>query len=264
MVVNEIIININSYIDRKIGESTHNWTTYLSSPIETMQGKIKCSVSNIEIPNTYYNFSSETSYFWYEIGGVLAGVQIDYDRNYGTPAELITELNSLLVGDSIVLSYDDTTCKITITNNNVDTFRMVGSHRWSDNLSTTYGNMADRLGFTQDMTTAVVASGSTMIAEGVLSLLRTQCLYLTLKESEFLQTPSQSRVPTPYTSPYILMRVPAANFGILSQWASSDEIQFQTNSRSIKKLTFEILDDELNICDLNGRSVTFQLHISID
>lgn len=265
MAVTDYVMNINSYQDRRVGDYCHDWVTYFSDPIRVQQGRITVCVSQIEIPNTFYNFNASSSYFWYELGGVLQpAVQIDTDRNYATPDELKTELNTKLVGAGIVLSYSSTTGKFTITNGNVADFRLVGSYRWSDSLATTYGNIADRIGFTQDTALLTLANGQTLEGEGVARMLRTSCIYLTLKEKEFTAMQVQSRVPTPYMSPYILARVPAGNWGTMSQWATSDEIFFSTNNKELKKLSFEILDENLETLELNECPVCFQLHIKLE
>lgn len=268
MNTDQFVYFINSYLDRTPSDYTHSWTTYFSEPVRVSGKKrMKLQLQNIELPNTAYTFPEASSILWVNIwDGVSAWILKSYsvatDRNFNTPSDFVTYINTLTVADSLVFSYDANTCRMTLTNNNANKIRVVGSYRYQDSISTTYNNIIDRLGFTQDLTSAEVASSGTLEGETILRLLRTNRYYITC--SNLGNYSKQSRVPSPYVNPYIIACVASSNFGRISQLEYGNAVFFYTNELELKSLKFEILDDEFQSVQLNECPVTFSLLIETE
>lgn len=261
--VNDYTLDINSEIDRRVGDYTHKWTTWLANPIRTGNGRVKICVSQLELANTYYPFTAQDSYFWWEEKTVLqTPVQIETERTYNTPNDLITELNTKIVAYNIVFSYDATTGKITITNNGANDIRPVGSYRWSDSLSSVYGNICDRLGMTDDTSAITITSGGTYEFPSIVKMLRTNCLYLCCPNLSAMSI--QSRIPSPYNNNFVLARASSANWGMLSQLQYSDNIFFYTNEKYIDHLEFVLFDSQFTEVELLESAITFRLHIIVE
>jgi hypothetical protein len=260
-------LHINSFIDRKPTDLyTTNFTTYFSNPIKTNNGKVKLNVKNIEIPNIFYTFG-ESEYILYVIidpSGVptTKSYTLSLTRNYADGATIATALNSLCALDNIVFTFDSTTARLTCTNNNASSIRIIGSYRYSDNLSTAFSNVVDRLGFTQNMTSQTIISTGSLEAESPLRLLRSNCYYLTC--DIISSYTNQSRVPNPYTKPYIFARVSANNFGYLSQYIYSNDFMLNTTETIIEKMTFQLLDDQLFEINATNCPITFTIGVTID
>lgn len=268
MNTEQFVYYINSYMDRTPSDYTHSWQTYFNEPIRISNKKrMKLQLLNVELPNVAYTFPEASSMLWVNIWNgvsawVLKSYQIATDRNFNAPADLVTHLNTLTTADSLVFSYDANTCRLTITNNNANKIRVVGSYRYQDSISTTYNNVIDRLGFTQDLTSAEVASSGTLEGETILRLLRTNRYYITC--SNLGSFNKQSRVPTPYANPYIISSVASSNFGRISQLEFSSPVFFYSNETELRSLKFEVLDDELQPVQLNECPVTFSLLIETE
>jgi hypothetical protein len=264
----QYVYYINSYTDRKPSDYTHQWTTFFNDPVRISGRKrMKIQLQDVEVPNTAYTFPDSSSILWVNVwDGISAWVLYHYiietDRFFQAGADVVASLNALCAAESLVFSYSPTTCRLTLTNNNAQKIRIVGSYRYSDSLTTTYNNIIDRLGYTQDLTVAEVNSGGTIEGECILNLLRTNRYYITCSNIGGFN--KQSRVPTPYANPYILASVPSSNFGRMSQLSYGSTVFLTCNQTELKSMDFTILDDELNVCPLNECKVTFTLLIEVE
>ena len=263
----DYLIHINSMVDREpIDLYTTSWTTYLSNPIKTMNGKVKMIVKDIELPNLFYTFGS-AEYVLYVIvdpSGTPSTktYTLSLTRNYTDGSTLATALTTLCVADSLVFTFDSTTSKLTMTNNNASSVRMIGSYRYSDELTTALSNIVDKLGFTQDLTNEIVTASGTLVAESPLRLLRSNCYYLTC--DVISSYTSQSRVPNPYSHPNIFARVSGNNFGYLSSFQYTNEIMLNTQEKVLDRLHFELLDDQLYNLYATNVPITITLLLTIE
>jgi hypothetical protein len=160
---------------------------------------------------------------------------------------------------NLVFTYDSNSGRLTLTNNEAVPIRLVGSYRY---LEAAANNAANKLGFIQDLTTTSIAAGASLQATGVLRLIRTNCYYLVCDEVG--ARVAQGQVPSQYEQPKILAKIPAANFGTLSQIRNGSSLFYDTPfGQDIAKLTFKLLDDQLYPISLNGCPITFTLRIDI-
>jgi hypothetical protein len=263
----DYVIHINSVTDRKTNDlDTGSWTTFLSKPIQPNHGKsIKLAVENVEMPNTVYNFSvNENTIWWihaYGTTNTLRSVSIATDRIFDS-TNFASYLNGLMTagGYNLTFAYDSTTGRLALTNNEVVPIRLAGSYRYLE----PYGsNAADKLGFIQDLTTTSIAAAGTLAATGVLRLLRSNCYYLVC--DEIGARIMQGQVPSPYEQPKIIARIPASNFGTLSQIRNGSSMLYDVPAGSnIQSLNFKLLDDQLFPVSLNGCPITFTLRVEIE
>lgn len=118
-------ICVNSAIDRDLtSSSTTDMTVFLSQSIQVGRGKVGLGVKKMTIPNLAYTFHPTENTLWYvtspDISGwQLKSIEINTNRVYIEPSHLITELNAKATanGDDISFSYDATTAKISLFNN---------------------------------------------------------------------------------------------------------------------------------------------------
>ncbi len=264
------VIYINSYIDRLIEESTSNFTVYLPKPIVSHR-KLYLRLDSIELPNTSYNIQSQYSRLWYryDTTGVntLHNIQVNYSRHYALPTDLITELNSKFTANghpNIVVTYDILTKKITLSNTTGVSIRIISDYIWDDELANTYDHINSRLGFTQDLRTIIIADNTSLIASGLLRLLRTQCYYILCDEISNSTIPT-TILPNPQRSGVVLGRIMSNEFGILSSLIlGNEEMSFLCNTQYISSLHFRILDDEFIEVDLNGVPITMSIVVTYE
>jgi hypothetical protein len=242
----KINLHINSDIDRRPEDlSTSCWTTYLANPIliNTNDVNATLSVDSIEIPNAFYNFGIVDSIFWWVdvATNTLNGEQIPTDRNFTDGTQFASYMSTALLADNIAFSYDVNTNRLTITNNRATAIKIIESYRFSL-YSGVYNSAIDKLGFTDPIPNNILAGG-TLTAPSVLKLLRTNCFYLT---ADIVDSPiSQSVVPSPYRtgSEKIICRVSAGNWGSLSQLNYLTGSNVKIKSENIKRIEFNLLDD---------------------
>jgi len=219
-------------------------------------------VDAIELPNAIagtFPFYSNTLHWL--IGANPHRLTIPDDRVFADAHAFVTWANTELKGETITLAYDADTTKLLVTNTGTDPLRLVSSYRHVDDpySSVAVNNAADRLGFTQSMADEWINPGSSLAAEGILRMLRTNCYYITC---DAVTGSRQAIVPRPGENKPILARVSATNFGNLSQFPYATATQFNTQLQQINSFKFEVLDDELFPVDLGGQPVTFTMRVS--
>ena len=273
-----IEIYINSYLDRLVDElesSSKRFTALFDKEIRVFpdEKNITLKLGSIELPNILYNFSFVSSRLWIvdnvsdPEAATLEFIEINTERVYVNPEELIDELNSLIIAhptlSNIEFNYIDNEKKITITNNAGHDIRLVSSFRYQDtNNGVTFNDMNDRIGFTQDLRNTIISHNQTLKAQGLVKMLRTNCFYLTCDNisSSF----NQNIIPNPKINPRILARLSTSDFGTLSQLSFASQVDFNiTNEGSIRSMTFSLLDDEFREVDLDQFPITFSLILTI-
>lgn len=260
----DYFLHLNTNIDRRTSDlDTTDITAYFTKSIIT-SGKIKLQVTNIELPNLAYTFPYHSCVLWYVIdpAGVntLKSATIRIDRNYNNASDLIVDLNTLVVADGLVFSYDANTCRITLTNNNAATIKLVSSYRYGETAYSTYNDCMDRLGFDQSMIGVNILAGATLEANSCVKLLRSNCYYLTCGQ---VGSFTQQSTCVGMNKPQILARITANNFGFLSQLTFVNEMVIDTPENNIDKLELKILDDMLYPISINNGSITLTLKVSI-
>lgn len=256
------LIHINSMIDRQATDLySTTWTSYLSKPIVS-SGKLSMKVNSIDLVNLFYTFGTESSILWVitDVGGTdtLNSFQITTSDNFDSGTTLAAYLTTLCTSISLSFAYDTSTCRLTATNGSATISRIVGSYRYSDLLTTTYNNVIDKLGYTQDLTSTTISAGGTLEGESPLRLLRSTCYYL---QCNGLSNINQSITPTPYNNPHILARVSASNFGYVSQLSYNEEVFLEISEKQINLLKFSLLDDELQPVYAQNAPIVFTLQV---
>jgi len=241
------LIHLNSMIDRQASDLyTTDWTTFLARPLLT-SGKVSMKIKNIDLVNLFYTFGTESSILWVYsdyggLGETLNSFQLSLTDTYDNGTTLSSYLTTLCTSLSLTFAYDTSTARMTVTNGGATTIRIVGSYRYSDDLANTYNNVIDRLGITQDLRTTTILAAGSLEAQSPLRLLRSTCYYLI---ADILSNTTESIVPTPYSTPHILGKISASNFGFVSQLQYSEEVYLSSSEKQIDKIHFSLLDDEL-------------------
>lgn len=284
-----IELYINSNIDRLVQENastSKSFTTLLngSKRIQILPSERKASfkLSGVEVPNVSYNFPEIESRFYvivYDASNnpeTIEFVQLDPNRVYATPLDLINFLNTELtthpnaVCQDLVLSYSDLTKKVSITNNSARRVRLISSYRYPNEnaeglgISSVINDMMDRLGFADDYTNTIILPTESLTGNGTIRMLFTNCYYLALKE---LSTSyEQSIIPDPtILSKRILARITTGNFGTLSQLQFASNVSMSVDGNQIiDRLSFELLDQEFRPVDLVNHPITFSLEVSLE
>lgn len=274
-------IYINSYLDRVINEndSTSKSFTVLMpqgqeiSLLPTEKGKkIKLKVFNLQIPNVLYNFPIKASRLWFDTtpngAPTVVGIQINTNRIYATPTELITELNTQATNANldITFSFTEITKKITITNTNaLNDIRLISSFRYAlDESVLTFQDMNDRLGFSQNLSNTIIPANNGFITgEGYLNMNRSNCYYLSLDESgSYFQ---QSIVPSNPNTKRIIAQVAGGSYGTLSTFSYVSSEWFNLpSSGKIQSLRFSVVDDEGDAVDVVNFPITMSLQIKVE
>lgn len=265
----DIQIHVNSILDRQQSDTSfHTWTSYLKNPITIKtKKKMRVVVESIELPNVFYTFPYHSSIFYWlhnsQSGSpVLRSLLLDIDRIYASGTDVAADLTSKAVasGYNIQFTFDTTTYKLRVTNNESVPIRLISSYRFQETYSTPDDCM-DRFGFNQNYSNVHIPTGNSLTASGILRLLPSNCYYLRLEQlGNYIK---QSIVPN-NTQTNILCRITASSFGNLSQlsFPSSTYLTIDKNE-SIEYLQFSLLDDELRPVLLNnGIVITFTLKIS--
>ena len=273
-------VYINSYLDRVI---TENDSTSKSFTVLLPQGseiqllptekskKIKLKVFNLQIPNVLYNFPEKSSRLWFDttpnISPTVVGIQINTNRIYATPTELITELNTQATsaGLDITFSFTEITKKMTITNTGQTDIRLISSFRYAlDESVLTFQDMNDRLGFSQNLTnTLIPANNGAITGVGYLNMNRSNCYYLSLDESgAYFQ---QSIVPSNPNTRRIIAQVAGGSYGTLSTFSYVSSEWFNLpSSGKVQSLRFSVVDDEGDSIDVVNFPITMSLQIKVE
>lgn len=263
-----IEVYINSYIDRLVSENasaTENFTvvfTDTSKQLRFLAGETKCRVKlfSMEVPNSAYNFGTLESRLWfvYDTSGSanIVSIQIDTERVYSQPSELITELNAKFTPHAslsgVVASYDNNTKKITITNGTAVSIRLISGFRFGIQESIlTFQDMNDRLGFSQNLTNTIIAPAATLTGADGVKMFRTSKYYLVLNESGGYY--KQSIIPSSDRNYRIIGSVPSGAYGTLSSTSYISPFAYEINAMGgINELSFSLLDDTFSPLNLSS------------
>jgi hypothetical protein len=258
---------INSFLDRTVGENEIGAKFSVILPQGTELGlqpndvgkKMYFKIYNLQIPNVLYNFAPKTSKLyweddWNDVSGAGASVeelQINTNRIYATPSDLITELNTKIQAKdaSLNFTYSDTTKRITLQNNNATKkIRLVSSFRYANTETVlTFNDLNDRLGFSQDLTLSkgVIDAGSSLAGAGFLLMNRTNAYNLVFQESGAPH--QQTIVPIKNNRYRVVANVPVGAYGTLSTLSYISPEWFSIPiSNKINVLTYSLLDDEFD------------------
>jgi hypothetical protein len=282
----ELEIYINSEIDRVVSENastTLNFTAILSGSkiikIYPNERRCKIKLNQVEVPNTLYNFppnQNRLNIVVYDASGnpdSLEFVELDPDRVYNTPADVINYLNAEFLAhpnsvmNDLELSFSDLTKKVSIENNSTVNVRVVSSFRYAgdtaDGLGTTFNTVVDRLGFSDNYTNTVIAPTATLTGNGTIRMLFTHAYYIVL--NELASSYDQTIIPTPNINRKILGRLTCGNYGTLSQLSYVSEVMMNIPSGiEINRLSFSLLDDEFVPVDLVNQKITMSMKLLIE
>lgn len=263
--MSNLVIYVNSAIDRLVRETTTAFTVNIDSEIST-RNNIKMRLNQIELANAQPTFPFHANTFYYEISGVLFNISLNNDKVYNAGSNVVSDLSAGFTsnGHSIAVTYSTTTNKITFTNNEAtDTFRPVGSYRYSDNLATTPSNIADRIGLTQDTRSVLLNNGESITCNDTPRLLPSNCYFIVCKE---VTKSSNTIIPDAnyITNGAIIARVTSGAYGTLSQLFFSQDVEYMLPQQTLKRLTFEVLDDEYYPVATTSVPVTFSLILTIN
>lgn len=272
---------INSYLDRVEDENQSTSTKFTVSlqnknkQIEVLPNErellVKCF--KLQIPNVLYNFPEKESRLFFEVDpdGVsdVRSIQIDTERVYASTTELVNEINTKLGLDAslsdLTLSFNTNTKKMTFTKDGTVDIRLISSFRYGTVESIlTFQDMNDRLGFSQDLTTAgLMTSGSTTLTgQGTVRMNRTNNYHLTLEEQSGFYT--QSITPLDTKNHRVIASVAVGSYGTLSTFAYVSSFGFQLPvGQPLTSLTFSLRDDEMNPVDVVNHPITMALQFII-
>jgi hypothetical protein len=264
MALQELSIFVNSAIDRFVDETTTSFSVSIDQVIAT-RNSIKMRLNQIEVPNTQPTFPFHAYIFYYEISGNLFDIELNEQRNYTSGTEVATDLSNGFAsnGHDIGISFSTTTNRFTFTNNEAsDTFRPVGSYRYSDRLAETPSNVADRLGLTQNTTSVSLSNAETITCDDLPRLLPTNAYYLVCRE---ITKSGNTIIPDRnYTTEgAIVGRITAGGYGTLSQLSFSQEQEYLLPQTTINRLRFTLLDDEFYPVSASSVPITFNLMLTI-
>lgn len=271
----------NSYIDRLVAQNnsaTREFTvlfTDVGSQLRFLGGETKCRVKlfSLEVPNTAYNFPESESRLWfvYDTAGAatITSITIDTERVYATPAELVSEINAKITANvslnGVVIAYDNTTKKMTLTNGTAVSIRLISGFRYGiTETILTFNDMNDRLGFSQELTNTIIAPAGTLTGADGIKLYRTNKYYLVLQESGGYFR--QSIIPSSNKSFRIIGSVPSGSYGTLSSTSYISPFGYEISAMGgISQLSFQLLDDNFQEIDLGANiGLSMSLHFEFE
>lgn len=271
---------VNSYLDRVEDENdstSKRFTVSLQNKNKQIQVLpnerellVKCF--KLQLPNVLYNFPEKESRLFFEVDPAGASdvknIQIQIDRVYASPTDLINEINNELSLDAslsdLSMSFDGNTKKVSITNNGTQTIRLISSFRYANQESIlTFQDMNDRLGFSQLLTTEGVMNASeTITGNGTIRMNRTNNYHLVLEEQSGFYT--QSITPLDVKNHRVIASVATGAFGTLSTFSYVSSFGFQLpTSQPLTSLTFSLRDDELQPVDMVNHPISMALQFII-
>lgn len=264
----EFKVYINSNIDRRPNDTTDNWETYFEGQGVPINGKVQISVSEIEFPNVAPTFPFYTSRLYYvrDVGGAdeLKYIEIDFNKIYRTIDNVVDELNLKFQsnGDIIEVSNNTDYNKLSITNNTPEPIRIVSSSIYRDLTDLGVSNtINERLGFTQNLTNEVLQPlGGIITASSSIRMLRSHCYYLTLQEINDHPVIPSNNFPDGKNR-NVICRITASNFGTLSQLYFPQSFTYELQQSNLRRLRFQVLDDEYQAVDLEEHPVSFSLEL---
>ena len=250
---------INSDLDRQPTDTNSKWTTYLTQPFDFTQFKqISVGLKNIQIPNTAYNFSNYNNKIWYELmeGGMphLYSINVRTDKHYENVNDWMKDLNDDCE-HNLLFTFSTATKKISVKNNLGLQMRMLSSYIYENHMP---NNGNGRLGITKNIGNWINA-GDTQTFFNMPKLIRTNCYYLCCDIID-----KTGEIPYPYFNPLILNKFTTRNFGELIDTVYDTVKYVGVADRTIDKLSFYVIDDELETVDFNGSHITFELEFIVE
>lgn len=271
---------VNSYLDRVEDENdstSKRFTVSLQNKNKQIQVLpnerellVKCF--KLQLPNVLYNFPEKESRLFFEVDPAGASdvknIQIQIDRVYASPTDLINEINNELSLDAslsdLTMSFDGNTKKVSITNNGTQTIRLISSFRYANQESIlTFQDMNDRLGFSQLLTTnGVMNASETITGNGTIRMNRTNNYHLVLEEQSGFYT--QSITPLDVKNHRVIASVATGAYGTLSTFSYVSSFGFQLpTGQPLTSLTFSLRDDELQPVDMVNHPISMALQFII-
>jgi len=211
---------------------------YLNSPVIADAGiRMLIGLTNLTIPNTIYNFTSNNNSITFTQGttetvSVTAG-------NYSA-STLTDSLNTAITaaGLSITVSFDEENALFTFT----------GASFTIDSAT-----MSRQLGLRNQLPTA---SGTTYTATQVCDFAGATNLYVRIRNVSMNNLDSRGK-----TSNIIASIVNNVNYGDYIFYTPPEVLYFQINEQQLSHIDIEITDQEGNVIDLNG--ATFNMTLSV-
>lgn len=259
------ILFINSNIDRKPSDplNSSSWTTVLSHPIQSYSGRIRTKIIEIEFPNTFYSFGESNCLFCYKVIATNENkfIQIPTNRFFVDGSQFVSVLNAICLAEShpLTFTYSTDNAKLTVENTGVNEIRLLSSYRYEND--EVYNDCMDKMGFQDDYRNMTPLDQSESIeASAPLRLLRTNCCYLQcdIIASQSINT---TMIPSPFFPvSNIMTRISSGNFGILSQFQTNVESEFDIGTnRMITELKWSLLDENYDPINTNGNPITLAM-----
>lgn len=210
---------------------------------------------------------------------MVSSVEINTERVYSSASSLMTELNSkfpsLAIDSStgnttddlsgMTIAYDDNTKKCTLTNDTTRDVRLISSFRYANDESIlTFNDMNDRLGFSQNLTTAgtMDASGGTLEGDGFIRMNRTNRYHIVLQQQQGYFT--QAITPLSSKNHRVVASLSVGAYGTLSTFNYVSAFGFELpTSQPLTELAFSVMDDEFQPIDFINHPITMSLQFEM-
>jgi phosphotransferase system IIB component len=258
-------ILINTELDRN-SISRDNVSIYLNDPIPHLRNKIKVALRKVVLPNTAYSYHPEDSRLYYitDVGGAnnLKHITIDTKRVINGVQELSNHLSQLFTnnGDSIDVTFDNETKKLTFTNNTPNTIRLVSSEDWESSIGGTdlVKRCNNKIGLVQDLRTSTLPNGGFTVTKYIPKIQNTMAYHLV---SFNLVDNATSITPDKDVKLHTLATVMNdRNWGDnIIEEKSEEEVWPIELNRDLDQIDLRVLDDKYREVSLNGAEMYIEL-----
>jgi len=230
LMTQEIFLNSSQASINKNQSYNTDLIFFFDTPIYcTNDYNICLKLTNISIPLSYYNINQYNNSLNFNIGNFTIT-----QGNYNA-LQLRNELNNLLSGVGIIVSYSMTTMKFTF--NRATAFQYLAT-------STTH----TILGFNGAKNSTLVGGIQTIISDNVIDLSYTKNIFI---EVQNISTFNLTSLTQGFTNIWKSLVVDK-NQGSLLTYNNFDESSLKLKESFISYLEFKLLDDDGNLINLNG------------
>jgi hypothetical protein len=195
----------------------------------------------------------------------LKYITIDTKKVIDTIQELADDLTQAFTdkGDSVDVTFDDQTKKLTFTNTGNTTIRLVSGEDWESTVNSTelVKRCNNKIGLTQDLRTSTLPNGGFTTTQHIPKIQNTMIYHLA---SFNLIDNATSITPDADVKPHILASIPnSKSWGdkLISE-RSEDEVWEIEMNRDLDQLDLKILDDSYREISLNGAPIWCEIETS--
>jgi len=248
---NTFEIYLNSEFDKRINDTTANWTTEFQNIMLNPNKGYQVSLSSCQIPNSCPQFHENEIHFKIGDGVDFFDVYYDNSKVFNNVSEMLAYVSSIMNDQisGIVVSQDLDSRKTKIQNNTGSDLILNFNHS---------GSIAffRKLGFAYP-TNTIIANTTNIISSYYPSLIGTSRFYIVCEEIV-----NNSFSGKNYNNWSILKSINVnVGFGSYVNFQSNNELYFHdlSISTNLNNLSFQILDDRLRPLNLNGGGVNLSL-----